>query len=327
MERERTFPLTVLFVTGLLACTVTLGVTGGLAALLESSIDAEAVTLMRIACAVAFAGIVGFACAVAQVATASAQMLSGRPEHRVAFWLAVACACLCALVSWFGVDLGGNFLNGHAAVRLDPSMLMVAGLGLGFVKPAMSYVREACRACERERVGALNAASDAAHMAHEAGQRQAEREASLERDRIRASAPAEAPADNLVKLADRRPPRPAKARQPARAGGGGRAAAALAAGATALAGGGILPADANAAPVAIEQTAEGAVEHRRPSIEEIDDARLILARQNAAEVAQGREARQISQRTVAAQIKVRRYDVEWTWRAAGRAGQSIHFEL
>jgi len=190
MEQERSFFWSRVFVGGLVVCCAVLAVGGFLATF--AILPAPWPSALRWLCVLAFAGVAGFSLGVAQMATAMAQALQGRPEHLIAFRLAIACAVLCGLVSLAGVHLGWCLISGRRDGLPEWWVVDIAGALLGAVKPAMTFVIEACRSASRADVAAAKAAADALDRAAAERAADADRQASLRRAELAARAPAAA---------------------------------------------------------------------------------------------------------------------------------------
>jgi len=158
MPAVRTFFWSRFVVLGLLASTAALAVVGVCAAYLD--LPADAGDAVRRICVIAFAAVAGFALTVAQSAAALLPTLKGKPDRAAGFWIAVFCAVLCGLVSLVGVWLGHGVLTGHVK-QIAEGLIIAGGLGLTFVKPAMSYVIAECEAVDKEDAKADGAAEDA----------------------------------------------------------------------------------------------------------------------------------------------------------------------
>lgn len=178
---KRSFLWSRIFLVGLVASCAVLTVAGiaatyvDLPAKWDGSLDAV--------CAVAFAGIAGFALGVSQMAAAMAVTLQGRREGVFCpFNLAVACSLVCGLISLGGIHLGAERLG------LDPFWLDLAGGALCVVKPTMSYLTEAAREVSTLAVQSRADAAEAAFYADRSESR------ALEAKRLETAAPAALPA-------------------------------------------------------------------------------------------------------------------------------------
>lgn len=150
MRKARAFFWSRAAVGGLVISTASLAVVGVCAMFLDLPPDWAA--FVRAVCVVSFACVAGFALGVAQVATAAAQTLQGKPEFLTAFKLALWCAVLTGCVSLAGVHLGWSLLTGHTDALPPWWAVDLGGLGLAFVKPAMSFVIEACVTVDRAEI-------------------------------------------------------------------------------------------------------------------------------------------------------------------------------
>lgn len=272
---KRSFFWSRVFLLGLVASCAVLTVAGIAAtyvdlpaefAGLEGSLDAI--------CALAFAGIAGFALGVSQMAAAMAVTLRA-PAHRqgplCAFNLAVGCSIICGFISLGGIHLGAERLG------LDPFWLDVAGGALCLVKPTMAYLTEASREVSRLEAIARAAASDAAFYA--------DRDKGRDLEALRYSQPPAQPQALPAPAPIRRQAKPRKRNRGVMrkvAEGVALAAAAATAGASA-------PAFAEA-PAPIQ--GEAKLANPRPSFDDVDRAKAAL------------EARgvQVSQSALAAHI-------------------------
>lgn len=195
---KRTFHWSNAVVIGLLACDVALTVSGALSHLMQGELAAADLSLARWVCVMAFAGVTGFALGVTQAAASAAQMLHGKPEHVFARRLAWICALLCAGVSVFGVEMAGDLLTGETTVRLDRTLLLAAGLGLAGIKPAMSFVLNACRQIAETDWTAHLASQRLADDAAETARRDADRTHALALAETRAKAAPETAANDAT---------------------------------------------------------------------------------------------------------------------------------
>jgi len=282
---KRDFMLAKISVGGLLLSTAVLVVAGVLS--LFGELIGPLAPYLKGACILGFAGIAGFALAVAQAAASCAQVLDG-DKYAGARGVAYVCAAITGAVSLAGVYLGDAVLNGHPVTLPPLEVMLCAGFLLAFIKPAMTFVITACETKERGRIDA----TDAIVQAKDARIATLERELRDLTRRLGASesAASEPSQPTNVEVLDKRRPRGGK--------GLGTAVAATAAALTPLA------ATAHEAqPAAIVQAAERAPEARQPALEEIEDARYQLNLRGV----------RPSLRTVAAHLNVRKCDIEAVW--------------
>lgn len=154
--KEREFKFEKLAVSGLTWSTGALVVAGILSLLSrplggEPALWPEASPTLTVICVVAFAGMGGFSLLVSQAAAGCAQLLKGDKlrAERLTAWF---CAGVTALTSVAGVYLADSVLGGHP-IQLPPLPAMLVGAGLlGFIKPAMRFVLEACGGVDRDAV-------------------------------------------------------------------------------------------------------------------------------------------------------------------------------
>lgn len=151
---KRDFMLAKISVGGLLLSTAVLVVAGVLS--LFGELIGPLAPFLKGACILGFAGIAGFALAVAQAAASCAQVLDG-DEYAGARGAAYICAAITGAVSLAGVYLGDAVLNGHPVTLPPLEVMLFAGFLLAFIKPAMTFVITACETKERGRVEAGDA--------------------------------------------------------------------------------------------------------------------------------------------------------------------------
>lgn len=199
---KRDFWLAKLSVGGLLISTAVLVVAGVLS--LFGQIIGDWAPVLKAACILGFAGIAGFALAVAQAAASCAQVLDGE-EFTGARRVAYLCAAITGAVSLAGVYLGDAVLNGHPVTLPPLEVMLFAGFLLAFIKPAMTFVITACETKERGRLDA----GDAVIAAKDA--RIVELERQLREVRAANPTPAEKPAETNPQPVSQ--PRPVRAQQ------------------------------------------------------------------------------------------------------------------
>lgn len=264
---KRSFFWSRVFLIGLVASCAALTVAGIAATYVE--LPAEFAGLERsldAICAIAFAGIAGFALGVSQMAAAMAVTLSGESHRKglfCAFNLAVACSLVCGFISLGGIHLGAERLG------LDPLWLDIAGAALCLVKPTMSFITEAARQESEAQAAALTATTDAMFYADRADSRQLERDRLTKPEASALPAPEPKPAPVSTR-------RPAKRKKPSIA----RRAVAGVLMATAGAGG-VAHAEPAPGAGATEPTPISGVERSgnpRPSFDDVDRARGELER-------------------------------------------------
>lgn len=180
------------FVWGLVLSTAALAVAGIAAMFLD--LPAEWVGRLEAVCVIALACVAGFALGVANSAAAAMRSLAGDKETIAAFWLALVVAGLTGLVSLVGVHIGWAVLTDAPQQLPSWEAVDAAGLGLAFVKPAMSYVIAACRdkeLQERARAEAAERARLDAIAADERARRHAEQMRRIELEAAYKTAQAE----------------------------------------------------------------------------------------------------------------------------------------
>ncbi len=176
------------FVVGLIAATAALTVAGALATFLPLSQEWR--DCLYAVCVIALASAAGLALAVSNAAVTLAQhILATDPKRSGTLAMAIGCAIATGLVSIGGVHLGWELLVSRTGRigGIETWMVDLAGLALGVVKPAMSWVIAAC--CEIDAAEAKQADAVEADRAHSKDMLRIESMARVEEARARAAQP------------------------------------------------------------------------------------------------------------------------------------------
>jgi hypothetical protein len=169
---EKDFAASNLFAWGLTGCVATLAVCAILS--LGGIGDADALGSV---CIVAFAGVAGFALALANVSAGHLMQFAHQWKHgryRAQAIIAGICALGFCLASLLGVEMGWQIVKSRATGWVMPPdwVVLVAASFIAFAKPAMTLLIEARRLADAER-----AAEDEKQIRAEAEQREARQDA------------------------------------------------------------------------------------------------------------------------------------------------------